>query len=91
MASKRCVKILTAGHWREICPHALGIKDGHPKVLVFQYAGDSASGLAPGGQWSAFFVSEIERAIIIEGAWHGGTNFVAKAEACLDRIEFRVH
>jgi len=91
ISAKRCVRILTAGHWREICPHALGIKDGHPKALVFQYEGDSVSGLAPGGQWRAFFISDIERATIIDGPWHGGANFVAKAEACLDRIEYRVH
>lgn len=89
--TKRCVRLTTAGKPRQVCPHALGFKNGSPRILAFQYGGTSISGLAPGGQWRAFFVSDIEAAALIDGAWRSGPNFIAKAEACLDRIEYRVH
>jgi hypothetical protein len=90
MNLKQCVRVMAEGRARDICPHALGFKNGRPRLLAFQYQGGSASGLAAGGQWRAFFVGDIATATIIDGPWHTGPNFVAKAEACLDRIEFRV-
>lgn len=90
IAEKRCVRVMAEGRARDICPHALGLKEGRPRLLAFQYQGGSASGLAAGGQWRAFFVGDIASATIIDGVWHTGPSFVAKAEACLDRIEFRV-
>ncbi len=86
---KRCVRIRTAGFSRDICPHALGFKDGSPRVLVLQYDGASVSGLAGGGQWRAFFVHDIAEATIIDGVWRSGPNLVAKTEACLDRVEYQ--
>jgi hypothetical protein len=88
---KECVRIRVNGAPRLICPHALGLKDGRPRVLAFQYEGASVSGLAAGGQWRAFFVHDLQDAVIVAGAWQTAHNFVAKSEACLDRIEYRVH
>jgi predicted DNA-binding transcriptional regulator YafY len=88
ITTRQCVRLRLAGRSRDICPHALGLKDGHPRVLAFQYDGASASGIATGGAWRSFFVSEIADAKIIAGAWQSGPNLIAKAEACLDRIEY---
>ncbi len=88
--SRRCVRVRTSGFERDICPHALGFKDGSPRVLAYQYSGSSISGLAPGGQWRAFFVRDIEEASLINGHWRSGSNLVAKVEACLDRVEYSV-
>src|SRR5207248_2449630 len=91
ITTKRCVRLHLAGRSRDICPHALGLKSGHPRLLAFQYDGASVSGIGAGGAWRAFFVSEIADAKIIAGVWHSGSNLVAKAEACLDRIEYLAH
>jgi hypothetical protein len=88
---KRCVRVFAQGRSRDICPHALGMKDGKARLLAFQYEGGSVSGLAPGGQWRAFFLHEIADAKIIDGAWQGAHNVVAKIEACLDRVEHQVY
>jgi hypothetical protein len=88
ITNKQCVRLRIGRQFRNICPHALGLKDGHPRLLAFQYEGASVSGLAPGGQWRAFFISEISEAVPIDGAWQSGGNLVAKAEACLDRVEY---
>ena len=88
IGAKRCVRLRLAGGQRHVCPHALGFKNGSPRLLAFQYEGSSISGLAPGGQWRAFFVHDIEEASVIEGGWQSGPNFIAKVEACLDRVEY---
>ncbi len=49
---RRPVEMLTAGHLRQVCPHALGHKDYRLKVLVFQFFGESASGLPSRGAWA---------------------------------------
>jgi hypothetical protein len=87
---RRCVRIRTAGFSRDICPHALGLKDGSPRVLALQYAGGSVSGLTGPGQWRAFFVHGIADAEIIDGKWRSGPSLIAKIEACLDRVSYRV-
>lgn len=89
IATKRCVRVMAAGRSRDLCPHALGQKDGSPRVLAFQYEGGSVSGLAPGGQWRTFFLREITSAKIIDGPWRSGKNLVAKAEASLDRVDIQ--
>lgn len=86
---KRCVRVLAAGRARDLCPYALGVKGGRPRLLAFQYEGGSASGLAPGGAWRSFFLDEIAVVTPIDGAWHSGPNPLAKAEAFLDRIEYQ--
>ena len=84
---KQCLRVLAAGRSRDICPHALGTKDGKMRLLAFQYDGGSASGLAAGGQWRAFFLNEISVATPIEGRWQSGPSVLAKTEACLDEVE----
>jgi predicted DNA-binding transcriptional regulator YafY len=67
---QRPVEMLTAaGRLRQVCPHALGHKDYRLKVLVFQFFGESASGLPSRGAWRSFFLDEIEWAKIIDGPW----------------------
>ena len=65
ITTRQCVRLRLAGRSRDICPHALGLKDGHPRVLAYQYDGASASGIATGGAWRSFFVSEVAAATII--------------------------
>src|SRR5690349_6462403 len=89
--TKRCVRLRVGGMQRHVCPHALGFKNGSPRLLAFQYEGSSISGLAPGGQWRAFFIHDIQDVSVIDGGWQSGPNFVAKVEACLDRVEYSAH
>jgi hypothetical protein len=84
---KQCVRVLAGGRARDICPHALGTKDGKMRLLAFQYGGASASGLAAGGQWRAFFLNEISVATPIDGRWQRGPGALTKTEASLDEVE----
>jgi hypothetical protein len=82
--------MLTAGRSRQVCPHALGHKDSRLKVLVFQFSGESASGLPSDGAWRSFFLDDIAWAKIIDGPWRSDQNQVAKIEASFDRIDLEV-
>jgi hypothetical protein len=83
----RCVEIEVAGAKRAVCPHALGHKDGKRRVLVYQFGGPSASGLAHAGAWRSFALDEITAAHIIAGGWHSQHDFIAKVETWFDHIE----
>ena len=87
---RRPVEMLTAGHLRQVCPHALGHKDSRLKVLVFQVSGESSSGLPSGGAWRSFFLDDIASAKIIDGPWRSDRNQVAKIEASFDHVDLEV-
>lgn len=84
---RRPVEMVTAGRLRHACPHALGHKDYRLKVLVFQFSGESESGLPSGGAWRAFFLDDIGWARIADGPWQSGRNRRAKIEASFDHVD----
>ena len=50
VANKRAIEARYHGRLRLFCPHRLGRnKAGKPRVLCYQYGGDSESGLEPEG------------------------------------------
>jgi len=51
IAERKQVVCVYKGYYREVCPHVLGWKGGHPYVLVYQFGGGSSTGLPPGGEW----------------------------------------
>jgi hypothetical protein len=84
---RRCVAILVDGNWREVAPLAIGVKGAQKKVLTFQYKGESKSGLAAGGAWRCFPLTDITFAKIIEDhPWQSGNYPVAKTESTFDYI-----
>lgn len=77
------------GHHREICPHAIGTKNGRAKMLSWQFAGQSSRGLPPRGEWRCMFVDEITNAVARDGAWHTGGQH-AQPQTCVDEIDVEV-
>ena len=77
-------------HYREICPHVLGHTDGQEKALTYQFAGQSTSGLPPGGEWRCLFLEQVRDARIRDGVWHTGHRHT-KAQACVDIIDLDVN
>lgn len=77
------------GHPREMCPHAIGTKNGESHVLSYQFGGSSKSGLPPGGQWRCMVVSGISAAVAQEGQWHTGDSHT-RPQTCVDNIDVEV-
>jgi hypothetical protein len=79
------------GGIREMCPHAVGTKQGKPRALFYQFAGFSESGLGPHGSlgnWRCVDIDELSNVSRRTGAWHtakvGGHS---KPSSCLDKTE----
>lgn len=80
------------GYYRVMCPHALGIKNGRRKVLVYQFDGESSQGLEPDGSpanWRCFFVDELRDVVAQAGAWHTSDRH-SRRQTCIGRIDVEV-
>jgi hypothetical protein len=78
------------GCYREVCPHVLGYKDGAEKALTFQFAGESKSGLPPGGEWRSFALPDVHAARLRDGPWRTGTQH-GRPQICVDIVELDVN
>lgn len=83
------VTLFYQGFHREVCPHLLGWKDGREKVLTYQFAGGSSTGLPPGGEWRCLFLDEIEEIRLRAGPWRTG-HADSRPETCITRIDTEV-
>jgi hypothetical protein len=77
------------GHSREMCPHAIGTKDGRPQALFFQFGGSSSKGLPPGGEWRCLPLARLSEVVAIDGAWHSAAGD-GRAQTCIDQIDIQV-
>ena len=71
---------------RVFSPHALGTKRGAAHVLVYQYAGESETGLPPGGEWRCLNLEELSDIRLEPGAWRTAEN-VFNPQSCLDEVD----
>jgi len=82
LGQRRPVKVTYHGHQRLVCPHALGWKNGRPKLLGYQTAGHTSTGMLPADprrRWRNFFVDEIDHITTGEpdSAWATADNYDA--------------
>lgn len=89
---KRVVSGWYEGHYREICPHVIGLTSGREKVFAYQFGGTSSKELQPSGSegnWRCFFVAEFRVDSIRFGKWrttlHGARN-----QKCVDAVDVEV-
>ncbi len=78
------------GHYRELCPHIIGYKDGEEKVLAFQFGGSSSTKLPPGGQWRCLEIARVEDARVRDGEWHAGP-YHRVSQKCVDEVDLDVN
>lgn len=80
------------GYHREMCPHAIGTKDGLEKALFYQFAGGSSRGLGAAGSgenWRCVFINELENVSTRKGAWHTAPTHSRK-QTCIDIVDVEV-
>ena len=77
------------GHYREMCPHVLGTKNGRAQALFYQFGGSSSSGLPPGGEWRCIPLGRLSEVSIRGGAWHTSTSHT-QCQTCVDVIVVEV-
>jgi hypothetical protein len=86
--SRRQIQASYAGHARLLCLHVIGAKAGEPRALFFQFGGDSARGLAPGGDWRCLPLAGLSAVSIHHGEWH--TRPHSRPQRCVDQVDLEV-
>jgi hypothetical protein len=80
------VRATYQGRFREMCPHALGTKNGRQQALFFQFAGESNRGLPPGGDWRCLPLDGLTDVSLHEGPWHTDDRY-DQTQSCIDEID----
>ena len=74
---------------REMCPHALGRKNGRAQCLFYQFGGDSGSErVVPGGtdNWRCIPVDELSDVTVRDGTWY--TAAIGRTrQSCVDSVD----
>lgn len=80
------------GYYREICPHAMGLKGNSRRVLVYQFGGTSSSGpIRPEAvdNWRCLILDGMENVRPIEAEWHSHSPHTRPSNA-IDVMEFEI-
>ena len=90
VVSKRPIRAIYHGRERWFCPHRLGRNlDGQVRVLCYQYAGESGSGLQAAGSpanWRCIALEKLSRVELREGAWHTAPNH-CRPQTCVAEVD----
>lgn len=87
------------GNERRVCPYVLGSFEGVRRVLVWQYAGKSSSGLKSAGDWRIFDLSSVSDVSPCNDPWiektrdyepQRGIDSIIVARPGFDRTYFRM-
>lgn len=78
VANKQPLQAMYHKQPRLFCPHRLGRnREGHLRILCYQYGGESHSGLEPEGSpanWRCIALEQLSRVKLIEDAWRTAPN-----------------
>ncbi|HEY1561534.1 MAG TPA: hypothetical protein VGF71_11680 [Caulobacteraceae bacterium] len=90
LLERKQVVCLYDGYRRELCPVILGHTKGEEAALVYQFAGESRSGLPAGGSWKCLRLAKTGDVQLREGAWIAGDSH-QRAQACVEDVDFDVN
>ncbi len=90
VVNKRPIRAAYNAHDRWFCPHRLGRNhEGELRVLCYQYAGQSGSGLRAAGSpsnWRCIAVEKLSRVELLEGAWQTAPNH-SRPQTCVAEVD----
>ena len=91
IANKLQVTAMYGGHYREMCPHTIGMKGETPQALFYQFAGDSSQGPLPeDGEWRCMRIALLTDIETHEGEWHTSPEEHTQEQNCVDVIDLEV-
>jgi hypothetical protein len=75
---------------RLLCPHRLGhTSAGQPRVLCYQYGGESSTKLEPSGSpanWRCLKLDKFSRVELREDVWHTAPNH-SRPQTCITHVD----
>jgi hypothetical protein len=80
------------GHYREICPHVIGTKNGRRQALFYQFGGSSSSGVITMGSeknWRCIPIDDLMIHEVRDGDWYTADNH-SREQTCVDSIDVEV-
>jgi len=90
VVSKRPIRAIYHGCERWLCPHRLGRShEGQIRVLCYQYAGESGSGLQAAGSpanWRCIALEKLSRVELLEGTWYTAPNH-SRPQTCVAEVD----
>lgn len=88
---KQHIYAVYKGHYREMCPHVIGTKNGREQALFYQFGGESSSGLSmdPRMNWRCCVIDELSDVVAVDGDWHTAENH-SRPQTCVDEIDVEV-
>jgi hypothetical protein len=90
VVERKQIQATYEGRVRKMCPHVLGTKNGRPQALFFQFAGESARGLRPGGDWRCLPVDELTAVSLHDGPWHTDDRYGRAEQTCVGEVDIAV-
>ena len=90
VANKQPISAIYKDSYRLFCPHRLGRNRlGQPRVLCYQYGGESETGLAPIGSpenWRCVIFEKLKRVELVEGSWKTASNH-SRPATCVVEVD----
>jgi hypothetical protein len=90
MAERKQILCEYDGYHRELCPVILGHSRGEEKALVYQFGGESRSGLPSGGEWKCLWLFKVSNVQLHDGPWHAGSRHSQK-QSCVEVVDLDVN
>lgn len=92
IANKQQVIAIYDNYHREMCPHAIGHKNGVEQALFYQFAGDTSKGPIveqSRNNWRCITISKLQNVFVRDGEWHTYENH-SRPNTCIDVIDLEV-
>ncbi|UXY50124.1 hypothetical protein [Stenotrophomonas maltophilia] len=81
------------GYYREMCPHAIGEKNGKEQALFYQFGGETSKGPIKDptsrNNWRCLELSKLSNVAAVPGTWYSADNH-SVASTCIDDIHAEV-
>ena len=88
IANKQPISAIYKERYRLFCPHRLGRNRlGQPRVLCYQYGGESETGLAPIGSpenWRCVIFEKLRRVELVNDSWRTAPNHSRPATCVIE-------
>ena len=89
---KQQITAIYNGHYRELCPHAIGTKNGKEQAMCFRFGGSGSKGPVihdSTDNWRCIEIAKLRDVAIRDGEWHTAANH-STAQTCIDSIDLEV-
>ena len=91
--NKQQVVAIYNGHLREMCPHAIGLKNGKEQAIFYQFGGTSSSGgsMSSGSteNWRCIAIEGLTDVVLQDGEWHSYSPHT-RPQTCVGDIDVEV-